>query len=356
MYRHKRSFASGVKCEKGTFASQGIVSQELGEPVTKMLRKDNKKKLSVSTRESNPSGLQKVEKSCNNNAIEEKEVADMLDKEFDEMSAFSSDTDNSLVECSGDESVSENTSLLDSDSDLESICGPVYEESSVVGNPELSNYIDGDSADIFSSAKGRIKHNRGKGYDPIDISGIDHSNLQIRFILEHLSMDNVHTASLLLCRHSRAPVCEILCVVMNNMVPVQILCYCMLTYKYIFHRCKHIKGAGEAEAELLMKNYSATQSMFDSESSSDRECYKLSPSVGDFVKRITALIASLSERTASTGSSLCLSILNALHDSLWNHWFHTDSSSTSVPWKKRGLCNFQEKLFFGGIVADTSRC
>ena len=143
---------------------------------------------------------------------EELDVADEFDKEFDNMSSSS---DSSSDESAGEPPSSEyskdksnmNTDGYDTISTADSADGHIDSDES-----------EHDSDDSFTSSLNKLDHRALSksekrnltGYSKIDLSSSDHANLQILKVLEALSKENIHTASLLLCNFARAPVAEIL--------------------------------------------------------------------------------------------------------------------------------------------------
>jgi hypothetical protein len=105
----------------------------------------------------------------------------------------------------------ENSVHSDSDSDDMNDSSSETESTTYMEEEEEETEEASDSKEGVSSVVSHSSGRKGvKGHEVIDVSGIEHANLQILYILEHLTLDNVHTSSLLLCRYSIAPVCEIL--------------------------------------------------------------------------------------------------------------------------------------------------
>lgn len=175
---------------------------------------------------------------CDNLTLEEQELADEIDKDFDELFSTSSDSDDdddnndeeSVYDKENGDSIvmdeervdSEFDSSSESDSDLD-LADDVTSHTETTTFIEDEDDADSDAGDEqkwmqqSTSAITDTSLSRGakgkegvEGHEAIDLTGLVHTNLQILHVLENLTMKNVHTASLLLCKFSVAPVCEIL--------------------------------------------------------------------------------------------------------------------------------------------------
>lgn len=156
---------------------------------------------------------------------EELAVAKELDKDFDDLFNSSSESEeddnddkrNDIAIEDGDEmgvmpfgpdseSDSDTDDKAENCSETESTTGMAEEE---VGGGDGASEGESCVTGVVSQPPRRVKEG-GQGHESLDISNIGHPNLQILYVLEKLTMNNVHTASLLLCKFSATPVCETL--------------------------------------------------------------------------------------------------------------------------------------------------
>jgi hypothetical protein len=120
-------------------------------------------------------------------------------------------------------------------------------------------------------------------------------------------------------------------------------------------RCKHIRTVGKAEADLLKEDGSSVTSgegeggggWQHPEEYQDNAINTISPSCTEFLNGIMALLASIAARRNSNGPNLCRHILNMMHDNLWVCWFSKDSQTNTAGWKRQGIFELQNEIFFG---------
>lgn len=220
--RNKRSFAGGLKKKGFVPPTPESENEEPEEPV---MKKASKLNTSSSSSHSRPSLIDKSKavfkvdeheqqkEKGGGMTCEEQKVADAFDKDFDEMSSSSESGDEN--DTMNDEGLDEIEEESYGDSDYASDDGNESTTNEIVSTTQIDEDNE-DDEENYEESRGpsfalQSQGKRGvKGHGKIDVSTLEHSNLQILFILEHLTMDNVHTASLLLCKYSHVPVCEIL--------------------------------------------------------------------------------------------------------------------------------------------------
>lgn len=225
--RNKRSFGGGIKSnpivaeddvKKSRPAPVPIIN--ISRPAASIAKPQFKLvKIKPEIQMVQENGYNTKREACSMTA-EEQDLSNEIDKDFDDMSSssssFGSDSgDDNEDEVKSDEDVAHvmmNCSDSDSDDDDEQgNCGDndtttVYDEDNDHDVNNSMNIIE-DSPLLHKDCSGKMGVH---GHAAIDMSQSEHSNLQILRVLEQLKMDNVHTASLLLCKFAPMPVCEIL--------------------------------------------------------------------------------------------------------------------------------------------------
>jgi hypothetical protein len=150
---------------------------------------------------------------------EEQAVANEIDKEFDDLFDSSSESDEDdkdnmdsvMLDHDGNSDAMEEDDMHAMLSDSDGVHDSSSETESTTHLEEDDDVESGEFKEELSLVVLQSSGKKGvKGHEAIAVPELEHSNLQILFVLEHLTMDNVHTASLLLCKYSVAPVCEIL--------------------------------------------------------------------------------------------------------------------------------------------------